>query len=35
MVRAVDKTGNVQTSQTSPPHPDGASGYHVIDVEVI
>jgi hypothetical protein len=34
MVRAVDKPGSVQTSASSPPHPDGASGYHVIDVEV-
>lgn len=35
MVRAVDKTGSVQTSQSSPPHPDGASGYHVIEVDIV
>lgn len=27
-VRAVDSTGAVQTDQTAPPYPDGASGYH-------
>jgi DMSO/TMAO reductase YedYZ molybdopterin-dependent catalytic subunit len=35
MVRAIDKTGSVQTYHSSRPHPDGASGYHVIDVEVV
>lgn len=34
MVRAVDKTGKVQTAVVKPPFPDGATGYHVIDIEV-
>jgi hypothetical protein len=27
-VRAIDGDGNVQTIETSPPHPSGATGYH-------
>lgn len=34
MVRAVDGQGEVQSSQEAPPHPDGAGGYHFIDVNV-
>jgi DMSO/TMAO reductase YedYZ molybdopterin-dependent catalytic subunit len=34
IVRATDKTGRVQTSEISSPHPDGASGYHAVDVEL-
>ena len=33
-VRATDKTGDVQTSTEAPPAPNGASGYHTIDVTV-
>jgi len=33
MVRAIDGNGNVQTEETSAPHPDGASGYHSITVQ--
>ncbi len=33
-VRATDATGTVQTSTVAPPAPDGASGYHTIDVTV-
>jgi DMSO/TMAO reductase YedYZ molybdopterin-dependent catalytic subunit len=32
LVRAVDGTGDVQTSTVSNPHPDGASGYDFADV---
>ncbi|WP_418277351.1 molybdopterin-dependent oxidoreductase [Isoptericola jiangsuensis] len=33
-VRATDADGQVQTDQTAPPAPDGASGWHTIEVEV-
>jgi DMSO/TMAO reductase YedYZ molybdopterin-dependent catalytic subunit len=33
-VRAVDGTGQPQTEQERAPHPDGATGYHIIPVEV-
>lgn len=33
-VRATDKNGNVQTSQISEPFPDGATGYHMINLQV-
>ncbi len=33
-VRATDKAGRVQTSQLRGTYPDGATGYHVIDVVV-
>jgi DMSO/TMAO reductase YedYZ molybdopterin-dependent catalytic subunit len=33
-VRATDGTGAVQTSAEAPPAPDGATGWHTIDVEV-
>ena len=32
VVRATDKTGNVQTANIRTPFPDGATGYHTIDV---
>ncbi len=34
-VRATDKTGYTQTSQEVPPVPDGATGWHTIDVQVV
>jgi hypothetical protein len=34
VVRATDKTGNVQTSSFADPFPNGASGYDAIDVPV-
>jgi DMSO/TMAO reductase YedYZ molybdopterin-dependent catalytic subunit len=34
-VRAVDGPGELQTAEVQAPHPDGATGYHRIDVEVI
>ena len=33
-VRAVDSVGNTQTAATAQPHPDGASGYHRLQVDV-
>ena len=33
-VRATDGTGVVQTEQSSPPAPDGARGYHTVNVQV-
>jgi len=30
VVRATDKTGNTQTTEMSPPFPNGATGYHII-----
>jgi DMSO/TMAO reductase YedYZ molybdopterin-dependent catalytic subunit len=33
-VRATDRTGAVQTQQVSPPAPDGATGWHTIQVNV-
>jgi DMSO/TMAO reductase YedYZ molybdopterin-dependent catalytic subunit len=33
-VRATDATGEAQTETVAPPAPDGASGYHTIDVTV-
>jgi hypothetical protein len=32
VVRATDKTGNVQTASIRPPFPNGATGYHMINV---
>ncbi|MGI9010562.1 MAG: molybdopterin-dependent oxidoreductase [Nitrososphaeraceae archaeon] len=32
MVRATDKTGQVQTSEIQKPFPDGATGYHIINI---
>ena len=32
VVRATDKTGKVQTTEMSPPYPNGATGYHTITV---
>ncbi|MGN6560136.1 MAG: molybdopterin-dependent oxidoreductase [Candidatus Nitrosocosmicus sp.] len=34
VVRATDKTGNVQTSNFADPFPNGASGYDTIDIQV-
>ncbi|MEZ4596064.1 MAG: hypothetical protein R3C32_04020 [Chloroflexota bacterium] len=34
LVRATDGTGAVQTADISSPAPDGARGYHTIQVEV-
>ena len=33
-VRATDGTGETQTSEKAPPHPNGADGYHTINVSV-
>ena len=33
-VRATDRRGTPQTSQESPPAPDGATGWHTVNVEV-
>ena len=33
-VRATDATGEVQTDERRPPDPDGATGWHSVDVEV-
>jgi DMSO/TMAO reductase YedYZ molybdopterin-dependent catalytic subunit len=33
-VRAVDKTGEIQTADTAPVAPDGATGHHTISVQV-
>ncbi len=35
MVRATDGTGAVQTAVVTGPFPDGATGYHVVDISVI
>jgi DMSO/TMAO reductase YedYZ molybdopterin-dependent catalytic subunit len=32
VVRATDKTGKVQTAEVRPPYPDGATGYHMINI---
>ena len=32
VVRATDKTGKVQTAEVRPPFPDGATGYHMINI---
>jgi DMSO/TMAO reductase YedYZ molybdopterin-dependent catalytic subunit len=34
MVRATDKTGNVQTATLQDPFPGGATGYHIVDITV-
>jgi DMSO/TMAO reductase YedYZ molybdopterin-dependent catalytic subunit len=34
MVRATDRTGNVQTANLQEPFPSGATGYHVVDIAV-
>lgn len=34
-VRAADRTGAVQTGEQAPPAPDGATGWHTIDVTVV
>jgi hypothetical protein len=31
-IRAIDKAGNVQTSEIREPFPDGSTGYHIINV---
>jgi hypothetical protein len=33
-VRATDATGATQTDQKAPPAPDGASGWHSVQVDV-
>jgi DMSO/TMAO reductase YedYZ molybdopterin-dependent catalytic subunit len=33
-VRATDGDGQTQTARETPPHPNGASGYHTVDVTV-
>lgn len=33
-VRATDGTGQLQTGEESPPHPDGATGYHSVTVTI-
>ena len=33
-VRANDGTGEVQTAEQAPPAPDGATGWHTVDVTV-
>ncbi len=33
-VRATDRTGTTQTADEAPPAPDGATGYHTLDVTV-
>jgi hypothetical protein len=33
-VRATDADGKLQTADVAPPMPDGATGYHSIDVKV-
>ncbi len=35
MVRATDGTGAVQTAVVTNPFPDGATGYHVVDISVV
>lgn len=34
LVRAIDGEGEMQSSKPARPHPDGASGYHFIDINV-
>ncbi|MDA4114853.1 MAG: molybdopterin-binding oxidoreductase, partial [Thaumarchaeota archaeon] len=34
MVRATDRTGAVQTATVTNPFPNGATGYHVVDIAV-
>ncbi len=34
-VRATDRTGTTQTSQIVPPRPDGATGYHTVQVVAV
>ena len=33
-VRAIDRSGEVQTNESAPPFPDGATGHHMIGVNV-
>jgi DMSO/TMAO reductase YedYZ molybdopterin-dependent catalytic subunit len=33
-VRATDGTGQLQTTESAPPHPDGASGWHTLELVV-
>jgi DMSO/TMAO reductase YedYZ molybdopterin-dependent catalytic subunit len=33
VVRAIDKTGKIQTGEVREPFPNGATGYHMIDVQ--
>lgn len=33
VVRATDKTGKIQTGEVREPFPNGATGYHMIDVQ--
>jgi DMSO/TMAO reductase YedYZ molybdopterin-dependent catalytic subunit len=35
MVRAIDKTGKVQTMELNNPFPNGSTGYHVVNVKVL
>jgi hypothetical protein len=35
LCRATDGTGEVQTTEVAPPHPDGASGLHEVTVDVL
>jgi DMSO/TMAO reductase YedYZ molybdopterin-dependent catalytic subunit len=34
VVRATDGMGQIQTPEPAPPHPDGAAGWHTLDLEV-
>jgi DMSO/TMAO reductase YedYZ molybdopterin-dependent catalytic subunit len=34
-VRATDKTGKIQTGETREPFPNGATGYHMVDVQSV
>jgi hypothetical protein len=34
-VRATDRSGAVQTGELAPPPPDGASGWHTVEVTVV
>jgi hypothetical protein len=33
VVRATDKAGRVQTGEVREPFPNGATGYHMVDVQ--
>jgi DMSO/TMAO reductase YedYZ molybdopterin-dependent catalytic subunit len=35
VVRATDGSGELQTSESAPPHPDGASGWHTLTITVV
>jgi DMSO/TMAO reductase YedYZ molybdopterin-dependent catalytic subunit len=34
VVRAIDKTGKIQTGEVREPFPNGATGYHTVDIQV-